>query len=209
MVLIIGWVIFVAPLFSSAFLYIGLLLYSLTIYYKIKCYVVEPGIIPRNHPSFQPDEKVVKVKKTQVNDTILNIISGNEKPNLNLLERKDSEERIHPENNSETASNPTSTKRVIHMFSTSQDDPILFEGDKKVRKNRENKVSNDKVSNDRVSNELQQNLQNPSEAFMSNENEEKIPTIFQKRFCNTCNILRPPKTSHCSKCDNCVRNFDQ
>jgi hypothetical protein len=197
--LMIGWVIFITPLFNSAFLYIGLVLYFLTTYYKIKCYVVDPGIIPRNHPSFQPDEKEVKVKKKQVDDTILNIISGNEKPNANLLERKESEERINSENNTDAVSNPTPTKRVIHMFSTSMDDPIFFESEAKRSEHKKNKMPL----------VLPPNQQNPSDSFISHQNEEKIPTIFQKRFCNTCNIVRPPKTSHCSKCDNCVKNFDQ
>ena len=40
------------------------------------------------------------------------------------------------------------------------------------------------------------------------ENKEVIPNIFKERFCNTCNIVRPPGTSHCRVCDNCVKNFD-
>ena len=35
-----------------------------------------------------------------------------------------------------------------------------------------------------------------------------IPSIFTRRVCSTCGIIRPPKASHCSTCDNCVQNFD-
>jgi len=36
-----------------------------------------------------------------------------------------------------------------------------------------------------------------------------IKTHFQRvKYCKTCNVYRPPRTSHCGICDVCVENFD-
>lgn len=32
--------------------------------------------------------------------------------------------------------------------------------------------------------------------------------MFFIRFCKTCGIYRPPRTSHCSDCETCVERFD-
>ena len=40
-------------------------------------------------------------------------------------------------------------------------------------------------------------------------NKDRVPSIFKERYCNTCNIIRPPKASHCSRCDNCILDLDQ
>jgi len=34
----------------------------------------------------------------------------------------------------------------------------------------------------------------------------KIPVTI--KWCNTCNIYRPPRATHCSTCDNCVFRMD-
>jgi hypothetical protein len=50
---------------------------------------------------------------------------------------------------------------------------------------------------------------NASGIFVKEEVPDNIPSIFKERYCTSCNIVRPSKTSHCSFCDHCVKNFDQ
>lgn len=34
------------------------------------------------------------------------------------------------------------------------------------------------------------------------------PVLFRFKFCETCKIFRPVRTSHCNVCDNCVVKYD-
>ena len=42
----------------------------------------------------------------------------------------------------------------------------------------------------------------------SNLNKNIIDSIFQKRKCEKCQIIKPLKTFHCNYCDNCVQDYD-
>ena len=55
---------------------------------------------------------------------------------------------------------------------------------------------------------LEENINEDINKDNKEENKEIIPKIFQERSCTTCNIIRPPGTSHCRVCNNCVQNFD-
>lgn len=32
--------------------------------------------------------------------------------------------------------------------------------------------------------------------------------VYKMKFCETCNVIRPLRTSHCHDCNNCVMGFD-
>lgn len=116
--LVLGWILSINYYYHYLVYIIGFIIYCITEYNAICCFITEPGIIPRGHLQYQPKD----------NDQI-----NNESTNNSLLKEQDLEK------------NQTTS----------------------------------------------------------------IPSIFTERYCSTCKIIRPPKSSHCSYCDNCVLNFDQ
>lgn len=51
------------------------------------------------------------------------------------------------------------------------------------------------------------NLKLPNDLKYS-KTEDEVNQYYKGKYCTTCCVIRPPKTSHCSSCDHCVKMFD-
>ena len=80
-------------------------------------------------------------------------------------------------------------------------------------------LKNEKEENDKAEkeeNENKDNKENKEETKLKTENNNnkdekeklKLPSILKERKCVTCHIIKPPKTSHCRFCDNCIQGLD-
>ena len=80
-------------------------------------------------------------------------------------------------------------------------------------------LKNEKEENEKAEkeeNENKDNKENKEETKLKTENNNnkdekeklKLPSILKERKCVTCHIIKPPKTSHCRFCDNCIQGLD-
>ena len=80
-------------------------------------------------------------------------------------------------------------------------------------------LKNEKEENEKKEkeeNENKDNKENKEETKLKTENNNnkdekeklKLPSILKERKCVTCHIIKPPKTSHCRFCDNCIQGLD-
>ena len=70
------------------------------------------------------------------------------------------------------------------------------------------KENNDYINNKIINKNSCKDLLKKDKALEISQNINYVPHILQKRPCKTCNIIRPPKTSHCVICDNCIMELD-
>ncbi len=186
--LFILWMVFLYSFLNFYCILINFLVFLAMMYHCLRCYLADPGIIPKLHPNFQPEneeKEEIKSEITPSSEKQTNIITEQMRINRTFEESKD--EKCN--NNDKLVTIQSEKKKVLHMFSTSIEDPILIPPSERKKKHNSNN----------------------SAIFVDYTKDvpQHIPSIYKKRFCVTCNIVRPPKTSHCSICNNCVKNFDQ
>jgi len=187
--IVASWIIFVSYYFiikqQYYILIIGVLLYLLGFYNHLKCFLSDPGIIPRNHPDYKVKEETNNNDKKEV------IKNVNEEINNDLWKNQSQKALI------EVKSNITPPDKHDHVESVER---------KLMEPNNNN--NNPQTQNAFHDNEIKKEINLEIKQNQDSNKPELIPNIYRERYCNTCNITRPPKASHCQYCDNCVREFD-
>ena len=216
-IITICWILFLYKIYSIFIFLFGIVLYCLLLYYYLKCFFTEPGIIPRNYNKYI-FKKETKENTTDSENNLFRIIDNKtkstisldiEEPSIKLEQTQEKENKIFPdfilaESNDDLKINDMNLNNSINtttinenLYNKNHDE---FKGrnvyiySKKFKKKEENNMG------DIITKIKDKNNDNTSNSY--------IPHIFTKRACNTCNIIRPSKASHCVICDNCILDFD-
>ena len=212
------WIIFLYKTISKYILLLGIILYLLLFYNYLTSFFTEPGIIPRNYKKYILNKE--KKESTTDSENYLFKIIDNKTKSIIALDVDD-----------------TGNKNLEQQFTEKKDnkifpDFILAESNEDLNNNNMN-INNSinagyNIDNTYENNSLkleQKDIYKYSKKYQKNDNNNKsgsilkqikdnntsnqyIPRIFTKRPCYTCNIIRPPKTSHCVICDNCIMDLD-
>ena len=192
--ILIFWIFILRDFHSTTFLIITFIIFLIMFINYWISFLKEPGIIPRNSSKFiitKKEEEKSQLKKQKEKTT--SPINKNKQ----LENQENSIEKILEKE----------TKKTIYIF---------------PQFNEENKINNNTTNNNNdslifVKEEIFPTISN---IIKDNNNSEKIkttsslelinniPLIFVKKPCTTCNIMRPPKASHCKICDNCILELD-
>jgi hypothetical protein len=103
---------------SDILLYIGIICYLITMYNYLLCFLVEPGIIPRNHELFLGEGDVGKIKNTQ-SETKENQSIGEENKNNSIKEditNNSNDDSKEIKSDILSSSSRSTGKRIINMF---------------------------------------------------------------------------------------------
>ena len=209
--ILVLWIILLQKLYSLYIFIIGIFLYFLLLYYYLKSFFTEPGIIPRSHHkyilnansnksnknsskesdlfSFQENSTKSEFALQNNNPTVLTTINDVLEENI---EENEKNNKVFPDFMLADNSEVLNKKPLNNSIIISSNDSIL--GKNIIDQNNNSILQNQKYSKKQNSTVINEN--------------NYIPHIFQERPCLTCNIVRPPKTSHCVICDNCIMNLD-
>ena len=206
--ILVFWIVTLRSFYHYSLFIITSILFLIMIYNYLLCFFKEPGIIPRNSNKFPIDKN-----ENELNEDIKKTISEGEKLKL----KKENENSINKkEKNTNNDSkifkiNEQKISPKIQNNLNENENEEENEIQKEINNSNENEIKNKNSNNNTLSNKLDINN---SLIFVKKESKEEeeidiiTPHIFKNRKCKTCNIMRPPKSSHCSICDNCILELD-
>jgi palmitoyltransferase ZDHHC9/14/18 len=213
--IIIFWIVTLISFYHLSLFIITSILFIIMIYNYLCCFFKEPGIIPRNSDKFP-----IKDDENEINNDIKKTSSEGEKLKLKI----DIEISLNKKN--------TNNDSYIYKTNENKKSPLFIkneknENEKEIKNENEKEIKNEneikkdtsslnenEIKNDNSNNKNKLDINN-SLIFIENEKKEeeeeidiKTPHIFKSRKCKTCKIMRPPKSSHCRICDNCILELD-
>jgi hypothetical protein len=184
--LFIFWIIILRKFHSIIYFIIVTIFFIIMFLNYWICFLKEPGIIPRNSSKFSIIKKEEEKKKT--------IPNQNKGKNITEIKKTETQE------NSIEKIFDKENKKTIYIFpfmdetKNNNNDSLIF-------------VKEDTIPT--ISNIIKENtISEKIKTTSSNELINNIPLIFLQKPCSTCNIMRPPKASHCKICDNCILELD-
>jgi hypothetical protein len=119
------WSIFISPMFGTTFLMLLIFIFFFMLYNYLKCFLTDPGIIPRNHYLYSNKDEIYKMNNKSRKESGLILKNPGiitEEDEKTVEESKDADVNINNQKENK--------KKIVHMFSNSSDDPILFNTDK-------------------------------------------------------------------------------
>ena len=184
--LFIFWIIILRKFHSLLYFIIVIIFFIIMFLNYWISFLKEPGIIPRNSSKFSIIKKEEEKKKT--------IPNQNKGKNITEIKKTETQE------NSIEKIFDKENKKTIYIFpfmdetKNNNNDSLIFVKDDTIPT----------ISNIIKDNTISEKIKTTS----SNELINNIPLIYIKKPCPTCNIMRPPKASHCKICDNCILELD-